>query len=199
VDLETPFMSFMKPIYENCSMDIKNKLISTLGDVENPFMKGLQLYFDSKIVHELTHPLIEAQGIVFGQRWVTEFFCDYTNYAFLQKHKEYSEMLEIQKIIPHLIYEGAMPFAEYQRLEDFDNFWVQTSEGMTLRGSPLNLLWFYMKGMRGVIELYDLYGEDFITSVLEAYSPSNKQFISRIKSTNSELAQWFNYWITKNR
>jgi len=199
-DKETPFMRFMQPIYDNCPERLKETLESVVGSGPSPFMRGLQQYFDSKVVHELTHPLMENQNIVLGQRWITEFFCDYTNYAFLRRYRdEYKQTLQIQEVMPNIIYEGARPFAEYRRSEDFDNFWAEEPDGLRMLGTPLNLLWFYAKGMRGVIELYDAHGEDFITYVIAAYTPSNKQLVNRLESTRTGLGRWFQKWLKINQ
>jgi hypothetical protein len=101
--------------------------------------------------------------------------------------------------MPHILYEVALPYAEYQRLEDFDNFWVEETTGLRMLGSPLNLIWFYAKGMRGVIELYDVYGENFITCVIDSFVPSNHQLVERLGATHEGIGEWFKVWIEKNQ
>ena len=118
-------------------------------------MKCLSGFFEGKVAHELTHFFLSKEGIDFGQRWFTEFYCDYMNYAFLKQHEDsFDDALWLQEIMPHVIYEGGLSFAEYRLTSDFDNFWVETPYGLQMRGSTLNLLWFYAKGMRGVLDLY---------------------------------------------
>jgi len=199
-DKRNPFTEAMQPIYQNCPDDLKKRLETVVNSNSSPFLTGLQQYFDGKIVHEMTHPLIRINRMEFGQRWITEFFCDYTNYAFLQSHKDiFNQILEVQKLMPYVLYEAAMPYAEYRRLEDFDNFWVQSPDGLRMIGSPLNLIWFYVKGMRGVIELYDAYGEDFITCVMEVDFSSNEGLIRRLESTHEGIGKWFAKWIEMNQ
>jgi len=199
-DKINPFIEAMKPLYENCPEEYREKLKNIIGSDKAPFLKGLQIYFDSKVVHEMTHPSMKNMKIDFGQRWITEFFCDYVNYSFLQNQKqEYREYLEVQKLIPSILFEAALPYAEYQRLEDFDNFWEEDASGLKMLGSPLNLIWFYVKGMRGVIDLYELFGEDFISCAIESYVPTNDLLVKRIGAAHEGIGNWFKEWIKKNQ
>jgi hypothetical protein len=121
------------------------------------------------------------------------------NYAFLKRHEgSFDDALWLQETMPHVIYEGGLPFAEYRLTTDFDNFWVETPNGLQMRGSTLNLLWFYAKGMRGVIDLYRVHGEGFIRYAVDAYKPSNDALVRRLEASHMGLGEWFREWLEKN-
>jgi hypothetical protein len=88
------------------------------------------------------------------------------------------------------MYEGGLPHASYTRSEDFDRLYSKMGW--------LNTVWFYGRGMLGVLELYKVEGEGFIDDVIEAYSPSNDNLVERLGSVNESVRQWFTEWLIKN-
>lgn len=98
--------------------------------------------------------------------------------------------MELQEFIPNIMYEGELPHANYTRSEDFDRFYSDMGW--------LNTIWFYGRGMLGVLELYKVAGEGFISDVIEAYSPSNDALVERLSSVSDSLGLWFKEWLVKN-
>ena len=185
-----PLVDTMQPIFYSSPEHLQQKLIQMVGE-ETPFKKGHIIFFNSKIVHELTHICLRDRGIRFGLNWFTEFFCDYTNYAFLKRYEEeYRHQLKLTELMPHIVYEGALPFVQYTRSEDFDRLY----HGVGV----VNVGWFYCRGMLGVFDLFKVQGEGFISDVISAYGPSNDILVERLSSVNNTLGHWFKEWLTKN-
>jgi hypothetical protein len=55
-----PFMDLMQPLYEHCPEPLKNALDFAVGNEESPFKKAWGIWFDSKMVHELTHVFLTS-------------------------------------------------------------------------------------------------------------------------------------------
>jgi hypothetical protein len=196
-DTRNPFLNALQPIWDKCPEHLRSQLTDRAG--AEPFERCLSGFFEGKVAHELTHFLLSREGINFGQRWFTEFFCDYVNYAFLRRHQaDYGEALWLQEVMPQVIYQGGLLFAEYRRSVDFDNFWIPESGGLRMLGSPLNLLWLYAKGMRGVVDLYGFYGERFIREAIDAFKPSNKSLVELLGLVDGELGEWFSSYLIDN-
>lgn len=184
------FLDLVQPLYDSSPEHLKQTLIKLVGE-ETPFKKGFGIFLDSKIVHEFTHVCLTKKNIKFGLRWFTEFYCDYTNYAFLKRHEsDYRFRLEIQEFMPHIMYEGGIPHAKYTKSVDFNRLYVQVGW--------LNFVWFLGRNMLGVIELYKVYGEKFIGHVLDVYTPSNRLLVQRLGNRSDGLGQWFKDWLEKN-
>jgi len=185
-----PFLDTVQPIYESSPKHLQQKLIQIVGE-KHPSKNGFNIFFDCKIVHELTHVFLKNQNILFGLHWFTEFFCDYANYAFLKRYEaDYRDLLDLHEFMPSIMYTGGLSHAKYTRSEDFDRLY--TGVGW------LNLLWFYGRNMLGVLELYKVHGEGFIADVVNAYIPSNEVLVERLRSVNNTLGPWFKDWLTKN-
>ncbi len=185
-----PLVDTMQPIFDSSPEHLQQKLIHMVGE-ETPFKKGFHIFFDSKIVHELTHVCLKNRGIRFGLNWFTEFFCDYTNYAFLKRYEEeYRHLLKLLELIPHIVYEGGLSYAKYTRSEDFDRLYHKVG--------VKNVSWFYCRGLLGVFDLYKVQGEGFISDVISAYGPSNDILVERLSSVNNTLGPWFKECLTKN-
>lgn len=189
-DEDHTFLDLVQPLYDSSPEHLKQALIKLVGE-ETPFKKGFGIFLDSKIVHEFTHVCLRNMNINFGLRWFNEFFCDYTNYAFLKRHEsDYQFILEIQEFMPHIMYEGGLPHAKYTKSVDFENLYFDMGW--------LNCMWFYSRNMRGVIELYRVYGEDFIHHVIDAFKPSNESLVRRLEATHKGLGHMFKTWLEKN-
>jgi hypothetical protein len=192
-DVDHTFLDLVQPLYDSSPEQLQKRLIEMVGE-ETPFRKGFGIFLDSKIVHEFTHVSLYNKGIYFGLRWFNEFFCDYTNYAFLKRYEsDYRFRVKLHEFMPYIMYEGGFPHAKYQRSMDFEKFYYDI-----LRVRPLNFIWFYGRNMLGVIELYRVYGEEFIRYVLDAFTPSNRLLVQKLGCRNNRVGEWFKEWLEKN-
>lgn len=187
-DIDHQFSTLVSDIYEKTPTHLKEQLETRIGD-ENPFIIGFNIFFDGKIVHELTHVFLRSYSIDFESRWFTEFFCDYSNYAFLKRYSvDYPDLLEMQELMPSIAYEGGLPYAEYTKSGDFDRLgfgvgWV-------------NGVWFYCRGMLAILELYKQEGEGFTVDVIKAYSEQDEGLLENLDLTKQMLETWFTEWLT---
>lgn len=185
--IDHQFSKLVNNIYIQTPKHLKKQLETKIG-TKNPFIKGFNIFFDGKIVHELTHVFLRSYGTDFGSRWFTEFFCDYSNYSFLKRYQEeYRDLLEMQELMPRIAYEGGLPYAVYTKSGDFD--------ALGFGVGWVNGVWFYCRGMLGIIELYKQEGEGFITNVVKAYSEQDEGMLERIGSTKQKLELWFSEWL----
>jgi hypothetical protein len=186
-DLDHQFTKIISPIYETSPFHLQQKLVEMVEE-ETPFIKGFNIFFDGKIVHELGHVFVNISGIDFGSRWFTEFFVDYSNYAFLKRYsEEYRDLLEMQELMPQIMYEGGLAHANYTLSDDFDRLY----SGM---GWP-NAVWFYGRGMLAVLQLYEDEGEDFIGDIVKAYGKQDEKSVEEIDSIILLLESWFIEWL----
>ena len=190
-DINHQFSNLVSDIYKTTPYYLKKELETKVGG-DNSFIRGFNIFFDGKIVHELTHVFLRSYKIDFKSRWFTEFFCDYSNYAFLKRYSEdYPDLLDMQELMPSIAYEGGLSHAEYTLSGDFDRLgfgvgWV-------------NGVWFYCRGMLAIIELYKQIGEGFMVDVVKAYSEPDEVILEKIASTKQMLESWFAKWLTQHQ
>jgi hypothetical protein len=191
-DVETPAIRMLSPMFDNCPEALKKLLISTVGRKETPFTRAVQILFDHLVVHEFTHGFQEKTRTRFGAAWLSEFFADYSTYAFLKRFEaEYSKDLRVVMVVSRIMYEGGKPLVKHSSLEDFERLYS--------RVGFLNYVWYHGKFLLGVFELYDKYGESFISNLIKAFKVTDKTIAQKIGKSCKGFEKWFETWKHENQ
>ena len=201
-DEETPPVNIARPLYDNAPLNLKKRLIEVVGEVGDPYGKAMIAYRSSKVVHELTHVFLDGcpdllrsptsyGGLVFGVHWFNEFLCEYTQYAFLRRHEEeYSYQLSINHLLPELIYRGGLRLVKHT-WADFNRLYTDVG--------VLDFLWYLFRVTLGAMELYEVYGEEFIGYAIESFKPSNDFLVRNLEACHGGLGDWFGGWLENNQ
>lgn len=190
-DAETPAIKSLSPMSDNCPKALKKLLTLAVGQKEATFTKAMQILFDHLVVHEFTHGFQEKTRVRFGAAWFSEFFADYTTYAFLKRFEsEYKKDLRVVEIVARVMYEGGKPLVKHKSLEDFERLYI--------RVGFLNYVWYHGKFLLGVQELYDKYGESFIGNLIKEFKVTDKVIARRIGTSCRGFEKWFEAWNREN-
>jgi len=190
-DVKTPAIESLSPMFDNCPKALRKSLISAMGHKEAAFTGAMQVLFDHLIAHEFTHGFQEKTRVSFGAAWLSEFFADYTTYAFLKRfEKEYKKDLRVVETVTGVMYEGGKPLVKHSSLEDFERLYA--------RVGFLNYAWYHGKFFLGVFELYDKYGESFITNLIKAFKVTDNIIARKIGKSCKGFEQWFETWKQEN-
>jgi len=191
-DIETPAIQALSPMFDNCPKTLKKSLTSAVSIEKAPFTKALQILFDYLVVHEFTHGFQEKRRIRFGAAWLSELFANYTTYAFLKRFEtEYKKDLDICEIVLKATYEGGRPLVKHTSLEDFERLYI--------RVGFLNYVWYHGKLFIGVFELYNKYGESFISTLIDTFKVTDDILAQRIGRSCKGFKQWFGTWRRENQ
>jgi len=190
-DVETPAIRSLSPMFDNCPKALKKSLALAVGYKEAAFTRAMQILFDHLIVHEFTHGFQEKTRVRFGAAWLSEFFADYTTYAFLRRFEtEYKKDLCVVETVAKVMYEGGKPLVKHSSLEDFERLYA--------RVGFLNYAWYHGKFFLGVLELYDKYGESFISNLIKAFKVTDEIIAQKIGKSCKGFEKWFETWKQEN-
>jgi hypothetical protein len=186
-----PAIESLSPMFDKCPEALKKLLISAVGYEKTAFTRAVQIMFDNLLVHEFTHGFAQKRRIRFGAAWLSELFADYTAYAFLKRfEREYKKELCIFEVLPKIFYEGGRPLGKHTSLEDFERLYA--------RVGWLNYVWYHGKFVVGVLELYNRYGESFISNLIDAFEVTDDIIARRINESCKGFEQWFRTWRQEN-
>jgi len=190
-DVKTPAIESLSPMFDNCPEALRKSLISAMRRREAAFTGAVQVLFDNLIVHEFTHGFQEKTRVSFGAAWLSEFFADYTTYAFLKRfEKEYKKDLCVVETVAKVMYEGGKPLVKHKSLEDFERLYA--------RVGFLNYAWYHGKFLLGVFELYEKYGEPFITNLIKAFKVTDNIIARKTGRSCKGFEKWFETWKQEN-
>jgi len=182
-----PVIKALEPMFTNCSSRLKKSLMSAVGKKEAAFSSAVQTFLDNLVVHEFTHGFCEKRRINFGAAWFSEFFANYTAYAFLKRFEaEYSKELRIFETLSRIFYEGGRPIIKHMSLEDFERLYV--------RVGLLNFVWYHGKFFIGIFESYSKYGESFISNLIDTFEVTDDILAQRIGRSCKGFEQWLRTW-----
>ena len=186
-DAETPAIQMLSPMFDNCPEPLKRSLISEVGCGEASFIRAIQILWNHLMVHEFTHGFQEKARVRFGAAWLSEFFADYTTYAFLKRSKtEFSRDLRVIEVLADVMYEGGKPLVKHTSLEDFERFYA--------RVGFLNYCWYHGKFLIGVFKLYEKYGESFISNLIDTFKVTDEIIGRKIGKSCKGFEKWFETW-----
>lgn len=159
---DNPIIPPMMSYYENSSFSLRQTLAELLPDSGAPFFTACVIWWDTYLAHELFHNYSKADGVQIGLRWFDELFGDYINYAYLRRYLHlYPTELKVSEILFELIYQGGRLLACHTSLEDFEELYTGVGAA--------NYVWYHGWFNMGVMELYELFGEHFISQVIALY------------------------------
>lgn len=185
-----PVYMELMPYYDNSPEPLKRALEELLGDSGDPYLTALLNWWEVTMVHEYMHNYAREDRIFFGLRWFEEFFADYFTCAYLNRHKNtMMRELRLFELLSRIMYEGGRSIVKYTSLSDLEKFYVGVGAA--------NYCWYHGLLNIGAIDLYDVYGEDFIRHVIEAYKPSNEGLVQRLEATHRGLGAWFREWLAE--
>jgi len=190
-DVETPAIRMLSPMFDNCPKPLRESLTLSVGRKETSFTYAVQMMFDHCVVHEFTHGFQDRTRVRFLAAWLSEFFADYTMYAFLKRFEaKFSKDLRVIEVLAKVMYEGGKPLVKYTSLEDF--------ERDPLGGGFLNYVWYHGKFLLGVFELYERYGESFIGNLIDTFKVTDEIIGQKIGKSCKGFEKWFETWKHKN-
>ena len=190
-DVETPATQMLSPMFDNCPEPMKRSLISEVGRKEASFIHAIQTLWDHLTVHEFTHGFQEKTRVRFGAAWLSEFFADYTTYAFLKRSKtKFSKDLREIEVVARVMYDGGKPLVKHTSLEDFEKLYA--------RVGVLNYVWYHGKFFLGVFELYERYGESFISNLIDTFKVTDEMIGRKIGKSCKGFEKWFETWKHEN-
>jgi len=190
-DVETPAIKSLSPMFDNCPEALKKSLASAVGRKEAAFTRAVQILFDHLIVHEFTHGFQEKTRVSFGSAWLSELFADYTTYAFLKRFRtEYRKDLQVTEVVARAMYEGGRPLVKHKSLEDFERLYA--------RVGFLNYAWYHGKFFLGIFELYNKYGESFISNLIKMFKVTDDMIAQKIGKSCKRFEEWFETWKQEN-
>jgi hypothetical protein len=189
--VETPAMKMLSPMFDNCPESLKEALASEVGFKENSFAHAIRILWDEFTVHEFTHAFCQKTRVFFGAAWLGEFFADYTTHAFLKRFEtKFSKDLRMNEVLAKVIYEGGKPLVKHTSLEDFDELYLGVG--------VLNVFWYHGKFFLGVFELYERYGESFISNLIDTFKVTDEMIGRRIGKSCKGFEKWFETWKHEN-
>jgi hypothetical protein len=192
VDVETPAIRMLSPMFDNCAKPLRESLTSEVGHQAKSFTRAVQILWDHLTVHEFTHGFQEKTHVRFGAAWLSEFFADYTTYAFLKRfNAEFTRDLRVIEVLAKVMYEGGKPLVRHTSLEDFERLYP-------LVGGFLNYVWYHGKFLMGVFELYERYGESFIGNLIETFKVTDDIIGQKIGKSCKGFEKWFSTWKHEN-
>ncbi len=190
---DNPVYQAMIPYYENSPFSLRQTLAELLPDSEAPFLTACVIWWDTYLAHELFHNYSRADGVQIGLRWFDELFGDYINYAYLRRYAHlYPTELKVSEILFELIYQGGRLLAHHTSLEDFEELY--SGVGVA------NYCWYHGWFNMGVFELYELFGEDFISQVIALYKSESgfdatgDTLATRLESVCPGFQNWYLAW-----
>jgi hypothetical protein len=123
--------------------------------------------------------------------WLSEFFADYTMYAFLKRFEaKFSEDSRVIEVLAKVLYEGGKPLVKHTSLEDLDRD--------PLGGGFLNYVWYHGKFLLGVFDLYERYGESFIDNLIDTFKVTDEIIGQKIGKSCKGFEKWFETWKHEN-
>jgi hypothetical protein len=186
-DVETPAIQMLSPMFDNCPEPLKKSLTSEVGCKETSFTRAIQILWGHLIVHELTHGFQQKTRVSFGAEWLSEFFADYTMYAFLKRSKtKFSKDLRVIEVLASVMYEGGKPLVKQTSLEDFERLYE--------RLGFLNYMWYHGKFLLGAFKLYERYGESFISNLIDTFKVTDEIIGQKIGKSCKGFEKWFETW-----
>ena len=63
----------------------------------------------------------------------------------------------------------------------------------------LDFMWYLFRVTLGAMELYELYGEEFIGYAIESFKPSNGFLVRNLEACHGGLGDWFVGWLENNQ
>lgn len=197
-DEAPPPIEIARPHYDNAPLSLKNKLTEIVGNGGDTYKIAMVGYRNSKVIHELTHVFLQNKagllrtptsygGLVFGVHWFNEFLCEYIQYAFLRRYeKQFGYELAISRVLPEAIYRGGLSIVKHS-WSDFNRMYTDVG--------VFDFLWFLFRITLGAMELYSVYGEDYIGYVLDAFSASDDFLLRNLEFSHIGLGEWFRGWV----
>jgi hypothetical protein len=190
-DVETPAIRMLSPMFGNCPKPLRESLTSEVGGKEKSFIGAIQILWDDLTVHEFTHGFQEKTRVNFGAAWLGEFFANYTMYAFLKRFEtKFSKDLRVIEVLAKVMYEGGKPLVKHTSLEDFEKLYA--------RVGVLNYVWYHGKFLLGVFELYERYGESFISNLIDTFKVTDEMIGRKIGKSCKGFEKWFETWKNEN-
>ena len=187
VVVETPAIQMLSPMFDNCPESLKESLTSEVGGKEKSFTRAIGMLWDHLTVHEFTHGFQEKTRVRFGAAWLGELFADYTTYAFLKRFEtKFRKDLRVTEVLARVMYEGGKPLVKHTSLEDFEKLYA--------RVGVLNYMWYHGKFFLGVFELYERYGESFISSLIDTFKVTDELIGRKIGKSCKGFEKWFETW-----
>jgi hypothetical protein len=192
--VETPALQMLSPMFDNCPEPLKEALASEVGLKEDSFTHAIRILWDHSTVHEFAHAFCQKTRVRFGVAWLSEFFANYTMYAFLKRFEtKFSRDLRMTEVLAKVMYEGGKPLVKHASLDDFEEFYEYLA-----RVDVLNFMWYYAKFFLGVFELYERYGESFISSLVDTFKVTDEMIGQRIGKSCKGFEKWFEAWKHEN-
>ena len=186
-DVETPAIQMLSPMFDNCPEPLRKSLTSEVGCGEASFIRAIQILWNHLMVHEFTHGFQEKARVRFGAALLSEFFADYTTYAFLKRSRtKFSKDLRVIEVLADVMYEGGKPLVKHTSLEDFERFYA--------RVGFLNYCWYHGKFLIGVFKLYEKYGESFISNLIDTFKVTDEIIGRKIGKSCKGFEKWFETW-----
>ena len=128
------------------------------------------------MIHEYTHNYNRENRVTIKLKWFDELFCDYFTYAYLKRYEK-TRPLDVQgfELLSKTLYVGGLGIVKYRSLEDFEKLYVNVGAA--------NYCWYHGWFNVGVMNLFENYGEEFLTKIISLY-----QSDSGFDSTSEKLA-----------
>ena len=190
---DNPVYLAMMPYYENSPFSLSKTLAGLLPDSEAPFLTACVIWWDTYLAHEMFHNYSLADGVQIRLRWFDELFGDYINYAYLRRYAHlYPTELKVSEILFELIYQGGRLLARHTSLKDFEELYTGVGAA--------NYAWYHGWFNMGVFELYELFGEYFISQVIELYKSESgfdgtgKTLATRLEGVCPGFRNWYLAW-----
>ena len=190
---DNPIYQAMMPYYENSPFSLRQILAELLPDSEVPFLTACVIWWDTCLAHELFHNYSRADGVQIGLHWLNELFGDYINYAYLRRYAHlYPAELKVSEILFELIYQGGRLLARHTSLEDFEKLYIGVGTA--------NYCWYHGWFNMGVFELYELFGEHFISQVIALYKSESgfdatgDALATRLEDVCPGFRDWYLAW-----
>jgi hypothetical protein len=122
--------------------------------------------------------------------WVEELFCEYNQYAFLKRYKkELSYMLKVSEVLPEIVFKGGESLVTHS-WDDFNKSYLDIG--------ILDFQWFLFRITLKAMELYNIYGEKFIPSMVDAFNTSNEFIFQRLDLSYDGLGILLKKWLTQH-
>ena len=146
------------------------------------------------MVHEYTHNYNRENGVDIKLKWFDELFCDYFTYAYLKRYEKTNPVdLGLFELVSKIMYFGGYDVVKHRSIEDFEKLYI--------RVGAANYCWYHGWFNIGAMNLFTMYGDDFIKQVIGLYQSdsgfdsSNEHLVSRLDLELVGFQDWFNEWI----
>jgi hypothetical protein len=154
---------------------------------KNHILRAIGILWDHLTVHEFTHGFQEKTRVRFGAAWLSEFFADYTVYAFLKSFEtNFSKDLRMIEVLARVMYEGGKSLMKHTSLEDFEKLYAHVG--------VLNCVWYHGKFFLGVFELYARYGESLTNNLIDTFKVTDEMIGRKIDKSCKGFEKWFETW-----